>query len=383
MGGDIGMRIAIVTHLFPVDAFPGGGVQAATYHLCKALVARSNVELVVVRPLSRKADLGCVEYDGIRMIPLEYRLSHTRLIALLWTQGRQVRRALKALKPDIVHIQDSSLLGLFVRDPSVFTLHGLVERDARYHGAGVLARVRSLALYLTYGLARRRLRNVIAISPYTESVLPPHPGRRFWNIPNAVGDRFFEITPSPVRPTILYAGHITPLKNVLGLIRGFAGLVAGGLDAMLRVAGPGQDSGYGQECRQLVKELGLEKRVWFLGVLDVGQLQQELAGASLLALCSRQENAPMCIAEAMAASVPVVASRLGGIPWMLDDGRCGCLIDDPLDAGQITAAMRRALEPEQWAEFSRAAKKRAEMFRASRVAEQTVGVYREILKREG
>ena len=67
---------------------------------------------------------------------------------------------------------------------------------------------------------------------------------------------------------------------------------------------------------------------------------------------------------------------------MLDDGRCGCLIDDPLDAGQITAAMRHALEPEQWAEFSRAAKKRAEMFRASRVAEQTIGVYREILKRE-
>lgn len=375
------MKIAIITHLFPVGGFLGGGVQAATYHLCKALQRHSEIELIVIRPLSSKEDMEQEEYDGIRVMPLEYRLCYTRPVALFWTQGRQVRRVLDELKPDIVHLQDSSLLGLFVKMPSVFTLHGLVERDALYHGSGVLARVRSLVLFLTYGLARRRLRNVIAISPYTESVLPPHPGRRVWNIPNAVGDRFFEITPSPVHPTILYAGHITPLKNVLGLIQGFAGLVADHPEAELRVAGAGQDSDYGRECQRLVKEIGLEDRVRFLGALDVGQLQQELAGASLLALCSRQENAPMCIAEAMAASVPVVASRLGGIPWMLDDGRSGCLIDDPLDSGQVTEAMRRALAPAQWAEFSRASKKRAEMFRASRVAGQTIAVYREILKK--
>ena len=374
------MKIVLITNLFPVGGFLGGGVQAATYHLCKAMQARPDVELVVVRPLSSKADMEQVEYDGMRVMPLNYRLCHTRPVALFWTQGLQVRRALASIKPDIVHIQDSSLLGLFVKTPSVFTLHGLVERDTRYQGTGVSPRLRALALYLTYGLARRRLRNVIAISPYTESVLPPHPGRRVWNIPNAVGDRFFEIMPSPASPTILYAGHITPLKNVLGLIHGFARLVDGHPDAQLRVAGAGQDSEYGKACLRLVKELGLETRVQFLGALDVEQMQHELAGASLLALCSQQENAPMCIAEAMAAGVPVVASRRGGIPWMLDNGRCGCLIDDPLDAGQITAALRRALKPEQWAEFSSASRKRAEMFRASRVAEQTIAVYREILR---
>ncbi|MEI6647010.1 MAG: glycosyltransferase family 4 protein [bacterium] len=375
------MRIAFVTHMFPVGGFPGGGVQAATYHLCKALKSHSEIDLVVIRPLSRKADMQQVEYDGVRVMPLEYKLYHTRPIGLLWTQGLQVRRALASIKPDIVHIQDSSLLGLFVKMPSVFTLHGLVERDARYQGDGILARLRSLALYLTYGLARRWLKNVIAISPYTESVLPPNPARLVWNIPNAVGDEFFEITPSPERSTILYAGHITPLKNVLGLIRGFAGLVAECPDARLNVAGTGQESSYGKECRRLVSELGLDSCVRFLGALDVEQIRQELARSSLLALCSRQENAPMCIAEAMAAGVPVVASRLGGIPWMLDDGKCGCLIDDPLDSGQVTEAMRCALKPEKRAEFSRASKQRAEIFRSSRVAEQTIAVYREILEK--
>lgn len=90
----------------------------------------------------------------------------------------------------------------------------------------------------------------------------------------------------------------------------------------------------------------------------------------------------MCIAEAMAAGVPVAASRLGGIPWMLDQGRCGCLIDNPMNTSQITAAILSALEPHRWIAFSQASKQRAEMFRASRVAEQTIAVYREILKTE-
>lgn len=373
------MKVAIVTHLFPVDAFPGGGVQAATYHLCKALRAHPDVELMVVRPLSRKADLGRVDYDGIRVIPLEYRLCYTRLIALLLTQVWQVRRALAQICPDIVHVQDSSLLGLFVPNPKVFTLHGLVERDAIYSSNLLMAQMRSLALRLTYGLARRWICKVIAISPYTESVLPPNPRRRVWQIPNAVGDNFFNITPRPSHLTVLYVGRMTQLKNVQNLIWGFAGLSSEYPDAELRMAGTDQDSPYGQDCRRLVTALGLETRVRFLGSLDTGQLQQELGRVSLLVLCSHQENAPMCIAEAMAAGVPVVASRLGGIPWMLEDGRCGCLVDNPMDSGQITAAMRLALEPDRWTAMSQAAKQRAEMFRASRVAEQTVAVYREIL----
>lgn len=373
------MRIAIVTHLFQVEAFSGGGVQSATYHLCKALLAYPAIELVVVRPLSSRADMGIVEYDGIRVMPLEYRYWHTRPIALLWTQGRQVRRALDLIVPDIVHVQDSSLLSPFIREPSVFTAHGFVEQDVLYGENKARALIRSLALRLTYGLTRRRIKNVIAVSPYAGAMLPPNPQRRVWNIPNAVSDGFFDITTKTTHPTVLFAGHTTLLKNVQGLIRGFAGMVAQCPKAELRLAGAGQDSTYGLACQQLVRTLGLESKVNFLGALDVPEIQEELSKASLLALCSQQENAPMCIAEAMAAGVPIVASRLGGIPWMLDNGRCGCLISDPMDTSQITAGMLSALEPDRWIAFSKAAKQRAEMFRSSRVAEQTIAVYRQIL----
>ena len=74
------------------------------------------------------------------------------------------------------------------------------------------------------------------------------------------------------------------------------------------------------------------------------------------------------------------ASRTGGVPWMLEDGRSGLLIEDPRDPGQIAAAALQALEPETARKLREAGKQRAEIFRAGRVAEQTLAVYREIVR---
>lgn len=373
------MRVAVVTHCFPVDDVGGGGVQIATYQLCRALQALPGIELVVVRPLSRRADLDKTRYHGIPVVPLLYRRWLSRPLAVLWDQPRQVRAALAAIQPDIVHVQDSSLLDGRLPFPSVFTLHGLVEVDARHGGRGLVSRARAFALRLTLGAARRRIRNVIAISPYSLAVLLPGPPRRVWSIPNAVGDAFFDVVPRPMQPTVFFAGHCTPLKNVQGLIRGFAGLAATYPTSELRLAGTGQDAPYGRACRCLAADLGLASRVRFLGPLDEAGIRAELGRASVLALASLQENAPMCIAEAMAAGVPVVASRLGGIPWMIEDGRCGCLIEQPRNPAAIAAALETTLAPDRRAAMSRAARQRAEIFRPDRVAEQTFAVYREIL----
>jgi len=130
----------------------------------------------------------------------------------------------------------------------------------------------------------------------------------------------------------------------------------------------------------LAQELGVADRVTFLGTLDLPRLLEEMQRASVFALCSLRENAPMAVAEAMAAGVPVVASQVGGIAWMLDEGRAGLLVQNPRDPEAIATALCGALEPATHARLSREGRARAEMFRADRVAAQTVAVYREILQ---
>jgi len=77
------------------------------------------------------------------------------------------------------------------------------------------------------------------------------------------------------------------------------------------------------EMEALVEELGIEKSVRFMGVRsNVGPL---IAAADLMLLPSQQESFGLTALEAMACGVPVIASRVGGLPEVIDDGRSGFL----------------------------------------------------------
>lgn len=87
-----------------------------------------------------------------------------------------------------------------------------------------------------------------------------------------------------------------------------------------------------------VDELGIEKYVRFLGVRsDIGTA---IASADLLVLPSQQESFGLVALEAMACGVPVIASRVGGLPEVIDNGRTGMLFD----VGNTQEAAQRALD---------------------------------------
>ena len=109
--------------------------------------------------------------------------------------------------------------------------------------------------------------------------------------------------------------------------------------------------------------------------------RRKLSAAALFATCSLQENAPLSISEAMAAGVPVLATAVGGIPWMVTDGVTGRL----MQAGDASGAAKRIVEMltlDDLERMSVAARQRAEhCYRASEVARQTVAVYEELASR--
>src|SRR5207237_4909588 len=72
------------------------------------------------------------------------------------------------------------------------------------------------------------------------------------------------------------------------------------------------------------------------------ELQRHLREASLLALPSLEDNCPMVLLEAMAAGVPVVAAKVGGVPDLIEQGETG-LFCDPLSFESMSSAIEKAL----------------------------------------
>jgi glycosyltransferase involved in cell wall biosynthesis len=102
----------------------------------------------------------------------------------------------------------------------------------------------------------------------------------------------------------------------------------------------------------------------------------ELARAACLFLPSFQETAPMVISEAMAAGLPVAASRICGIPWMVADGTTGHLFD-PHDSARMTECLLRLLTDDDFRDRAgRQARLEANRrFRSDVIAQRTLEVY--------
>ena len=156
---------------------------------------------------------------------------------------------------------------------------------------------------------------------------------------------------------ILAVGRLSPEKGYDNLLRSVAELVRRGLDVELEIAGEGPE---GDALTALAVELGIRDRVIFRGWLLAADLHRAMHEATLMAQPSLIEGLPTTVEEAMALGTPIVGSRVGGIPELLDDGRAG-LIVPPGDVPALTDALETMLvDPALRLTFAERARARAE-----------------------
>ena len=122
--------------------------------------------------------------------------------------------------------------------------------------------------------------------------------------------------------TIICVGRLSPEKGQAGLLRSFATLRPRHPELRLRLVGDGPDRA---SLEALAKELGLSDAVVFTGRLPEEDTLAEIAHADLLVLPSFMEGLPIVLMEAMAAGIPVIASRVAGIPELVEDDETGLL----------------------------------------------------------
>jgi glycosyltransferase involved in cell wall biosynthesis len=237
----------------------------------------------------------------------------------------RIRRVLRELSPDVVHTHQLGALayaGPAARRLGIPVIH--TEHGKHYAGR--------LRWRLLGRLAARSARRVFAVSADIRRELRDcriAPPGKLGHVPNGVNVERFDIGDNVARlrrefglpadvPVIGTVGRLSPVKRHDVLLRGFARLKHP--TARLLVVGDGPVR---EELVSLAAGLGISDRVVFAGYRD--RPERALAAMDLFALTSDSEGMPLAILEAWAAGKPVIATRVGGVPELVADGRTGLL----------------------------------------------------------
>ncbi|MCB1057931.1 MAG: glycosyltransferase family 4 protein [Acidobacteria bacterium] len=164
-------------------------------------------------------------------------------------------------------------------------------------------------------------------------------------LPNVTGGLPVQPEPCPAlvgEPPgyLLFVGRLRVRKGVEVLLEALAGTTDVLASGRLLIAGDGEHREALESCSA---RLGLGERVRFLGRTTPGQVRTLLASASALVVPSIYEGMPLVVLEAMEAAVPVVASRVSGIPEVVVDGETGWVVR-PENTKVLRAALRQVLD---------------------------------------
>ncbi|MEK6716106.1 MAG: N-acetyl-alpha-D-glucosaminyl L-malate synthase BshA [candidate division NC10 bacterium] len=254
------------------------------------------------------------------------------------------------------------------------------------HGTDITLVGNDRSLFPMTRFALEQSDGVTCVSRYlqgkTREVFDTH--RPLVVIPNFVDTRRFtpEARPhlrehlAPHGERILaHLSNFRPVKRVPDAVRVFA-QVRARLAAKLVLIGDGQDAPL---ALHVARSLGVERDVIFLGKQD--DVESLLAIADLILLPSEEEAFGLAALEAMSCAVPVVATRVGGLPEVVEDGKNGFLLPPGDVEGMARACLDLLVDPERHGEFRTAARQRAmSHFDTSLIVPQYEAYYQEIAR---
>ena len=259
----------------------------------------------------------------------------------------------------------------------VTTLHGtditLVGQDPSYYTLTKFSIEQSDAVTAVSAYLRDETYRAFGCGDCDVRVIPNFVSSADYFPPPAVDDSYRKRLAPKGHRVLVHVSNFRPVKRVGDVVKIFAG-VRKQLPATLVLVGDGPDRDLAEHE---VDGLGLRKDVRFLGkVENVGDV---LRGADLFLLPSATESFGLAALEAMACSVPVIASDAGGIPEVVRSGETGYLAPP----GDVATMSQRALQvlqdPAEHERLKRNAAARALEFSADRVVPRYEKLYEEVL----
>lgn len=342
------MRILQWSECFLPDI---GGAEVLLSHLLRALRARGH-ELCLVTGRSPQAPEAQTDFEGVPVHHFDFRSAlQAGDLRSLKAQADAIAALKAAFRPDVVHVQlygPSPLLERMSRRawpaPRVVTLHTALEAAAR--GDSVL---RSLL---------RDADAVVALSQAMRTrivALEPALAGRTSVVPNGLQE-MRAAAPLPFAPaTLLCLGRLIPEKGFDLALRA-AQRLARKMALQVLVAGDGPER---PALERLAAELGIAPLTRFLGFVDPECVPELIDQATVVVVPSRWEEPSACvIREAAGMARPVVASRVGGTPELIEDGATGLLFPSENVDGLAAALAALLCDPGRARRLGEAARER-------------------------
>lgn len=378
------MRIALVGD-YPLDPDRiSGGPQAVFSYLLQGLERFADLELHVITAQKTLDSADTLQRNGVAFHYLPYP-RQTTFVAYPSLQ-KSIQRVLHQIKPDLVHGQSSYIYGCIALGagyPTVLTVHSI-------HGTEVKFARRWLQranLWLQHALMRRyftaHVRHIVSINPYIRRHYESRVDADFYDIDNPISDAFFEVDPGrEVTHRVLFVGYLRTLKRPDLALEALALARREEQGLNLSFAGAAVEPWLAARLQELVAANQMGNHVRFLGQLSEAQVLEAYQEMSVLLLTSELETSPMVVEQAMAAGKPVVATAVGGVPYLVDHGQNGILVE-PNEPQQIAEALvTLARDPDLRKRLGQAARQEAiARFKVEAVAAKTHAMYQDILER--
>ena len=386
------MRIAILSH-YPTWALEGrAGYRPDprrhpapwVRNLAHALAALGTVEVHVVTQTDEiKEDMETIT-GGVHLhfVACPPRL---RAATLFVFDCRRLHRVLRRIGPDVIHAHGTedayALAGLTSGRPCVITMQGMLFKIAQHLPPPLFSRTRFIHRIERWCL--RRARHIIAKSDYVaESIRDIAAAATLHRVPNALNPVFFDAGPVSDPNRLLFVGIIEERKGLTHLVDALARLARTRAGLKLAIAGiPGRGgTAYDTAVRASVVRQGLQPHIEYLGFLKPDAVAREMARAAMVVVPSLEEMFCNVAAEAMAAGRPVVASRVGSLPQLVEDGQTGLLVP-VADHVTLANAIEQLLDDGALrTRLGAAARAKAlRLWHPEVVARQTVAVYEAVL----
>lgn len=322
-----------------------GGLQNYAYQISKGLVKNYNFDVFVVTSNHQQRKYSEEIAFGIKIyrLPIWFKVSNTPINPFWYFKIRQI---IKKEKPDLINAHAPVP---FIADVSALASGNLLFLLTYHAGLTIFKRglfldfLTKLYEHVLVHYLLGRADTIISISDFVKSTFLKNYAAKTVVIPPGVDTDCFK--PKKTKPgnQVLFVGSLKKAERYKGLkvlINAIGIAVKKVKNIKVVVVG---DGGLVDKYKKMCRYLGIEKQIKFRGRLNAQKLAKEYQKAAVFVHPSLFDNCPLVLLEAMACKKPAIGSNIGGIPYVIDDGKTGLLVP-PRDPEALAKAIIKILK---------------------------------------
>ena len=363
-----------------------GGVEASVFGLAQEQSRHNEVHVFDV---PRIEGVDGVEHDG-EVCVHRFRNTGRRQVST----SRQVKRMAEeicVLRPDICHIHGTGLFSWLMykklkgkKQKTIVTVHGLVRIEKR----NILKKgltLKRIGQYLYQGQVEKRLLSQLPIAivdtEYVKDMVGAYPIHKkpvMHVVPQGIDEDYFTLHCSNDSDVFLSVGAIAERKGHLLTLKSFEQLRKAGVRARLVIAGTVASQLYLELLQKAIRESEYREDVILHTDLSGRELKALYGEARVFVLHTEEESQGIVFSEAMATGLPVVSTRVGGVPYVVEHGNNG-LLSSYGDLTAFSQNMQCLLDDAgKWQAMSKAAKTASQKYHWMCICERIMQLYRSV-----